>query len=437
MTGGELILLVWNDLVGLSRTRGVPVSEYDRRRSHGLGWALAGQSLTPFEDIAPNPWGPMDEVRQTPDDSTRRRIGFTENLPPLHLVLCDSLNADGAPWECCTRGFMRRALADLEAETGLRLHIAYENEFLLTGEGMEWAAPFSVDSIRRVAPFADLCTAALLDADVGLETFEPEYGVGQYEVSCGPATGVSGADRVVITRETVREAARQCGLRASFTPKPAPDAVGNGCHLHLSLWDGKGQAAAFDPDGPGQLSPVAAQFVAGVQRHLPALAALTAPSPVSYLRLGPHHWACGYDAVGVQNREAAIRICPSPDPAPATRADAFNIEIRATDATASPYLAVGAVARAGLEGIRASLPAPTMIDEDPDEMGAGKRAELGVKELPSSLAAALDALTADETARGWFTPTMLEAYTSLKRLEAETYAASTPGRMCERYARAY
>ena len=376
----------------------------------------------------------MDEVRQTPDDSTRRRIGFTENLPPLHLVLCDSLNADGAPWECCTRGFMRRALADLEAETGLRLHIAYENEFLLTGEGMEWAAPFSVDSIRRVASFADLCTAALLDADVGLETFEPEYGVGQYEVSCGPATGVSGADRVVITRETVREAARQRASRRSQRPTP----WGNGCHLHLSLWDGKGQAAAFDPDGPGQLSPVAAQFVAGVQRHLPALAALTAPSPVSYLRLGPRHWACGYDAVGVQNREGrnphlslARPRAPPRGPTPSTSKSA-----RPTRRPA-PTVAVGAVARAGLEGIRASLPAPTMIDEDPDEMGAGKRAELGVKELPSSLAAALDALTADETARGWFTPTMLEAYTSLKRLEAETYAASTPGRMCERYARAY
>ena len=437
MTRGELILLVWCDLVGLCRTRGVPVAEYDRRRRRGLGWALAGQSLTPFEDIAPNPWGPMDEVRQTPDDGARRRIALKPDLPPLHMVLCDSLAADGTPWECCARGFMRRALIDLEAETGLRLRVAYENEFLLSGEGMEWAAPFSVDSIRRAAPFADLCVAALIDADVGLETFEPEYGVGQYEISCGPATGVAGADRVVIARETVREAARQCGLRASFAPKPAPDAVGNGCHLHLSLWDREGRPASFDPDGPGQLSPAAAQFAAGVRRHLHALVALIAPSPVSYLRLGPRHWACGYDAVGVQNREAAIRICPSPDPDPAARADAFNIEIRATDATANPYLAIAAIVRAGLEGVRAGLPAPPMIDEDPDEMDAERRAELGVRALPASLDAALDALAADETVRGWFTPTMLEAYTALKRFEAETYAASTPDRMCERYALAY
>ena len=187
MTSGELIFLVWNDLVGLSRTRGVPVGEYERRKAHGLGWALAGQAMTPFEDIAENPWGPMDEVRQIPDDATRRRLVLRPEHPPLHLVLCDSVNPDGSPWECCTRSFLAAALADLKAETGLDLHIAYENEFALYGEELRWAAPFSLDAVRRIAPFADLCVAALIDAELGLETFEPEYGVGQFEVTNGPA----------------------------------------------------------------------------------------------------------------------------------------------------------------------------------------------------------------------------------------------------------
>jgi len=437
MANGELIFLVWNDLVGISRTRGVPVGEYGRREKHGLGWALAGQSLTPFEDIADNPWGPMDEVRQIPDGDTRRRIVLRADHPPLHMVLCDSLNPDGSPWECCTRSFMASALDALMTQTGLELHTAYENEFLISGEGVQWASPFSLDAVRRVAPFADLCVFALDDADVGLEAFEPEFGIGQFEVSCGPARGLAGADRVVLTREIVREAARQCGLRASFTPKPAPEAVGNGCHLHISFRDTDGAAAAFDPNGPGEMSEVAAQFVAGVQRHLRALTALTAPSPVSYLRLGPHHWSCGYDAVGVQNREAAIRICPSPDHDPRTRGDAFNIELRFTDATASPYLAIGAIVHAGLEGIRANLPAPNLVNQDPDALGKSERKALKVRRLPTSLDAALDAFEADETARGWFTPTMVEAYTALKRLEAGMFAKSTPEHMCERYGRAY
>ncbi len=433
MTRGELILLVWNDLAGLSRTRGLPVSQYDRRRASGLGWALAGQSLTPFEDIAPNPWGPMDEVRQVPDDDTRRRIVLRRDWPALHLVLCNSLHGNGTPWECCTRSFLARTLADFREETGLELRFAYENEFLLRDDTLPWAAPFSVDSIRRAAPFVDLCTEALLDADVGLETFEPEYGVAQYEVSCGPAPGLAGADRVVVTRETVREAARQCGAVASFSPKPSPEGVGNGCHLHLSLWDGEGRPATADPRGPGGLGPVAARFVAGVRHHLAALTAITAPSPVSFLRLGPHHWSCGYDAVGVQNREAAIRICPPPDGEPA----AFNIEVRSTDATASPYLAIGAIVRAGLEGIRAAMPPPAMVDRDPADMSEAELRAQGIAALPASLDAALDAFAADAGAAGWFTPTMTGAYTALKRLEASYGATMSAADLCARYARAY
>jgi len=437
MASGELIFLVWTDFVGLARTRGVPVSEYERRRAHGLGWAMAGQALTPFEDIADNPWGSMGEVRQTPVEDTRLRVSLRSDHPPLHVVLCDSLNPDGSAWECCGRSFLARALADMHTETGLDLRIAYEHEFTLTGEDLGWAPPFSLDAVRRIAPFADLCTAALLNAGLAVETFEPEFGVGQYEVSCGPAVGMVGADRVLLTREVIREAARQCRLRASFAPKPAPEAVGNGCHVHLSLWDAEGRPAAFDVNGPGELSAVAASFVAGVRRHLAALCALCAPSPVSYLRLGPHHWSCGYDAAGVQNREAAIRICPSPVLDPAARGDAFNMEFRFTDATANPYLAIGGIVRTGLEGIRAGLPAPTLVNRDPADMSDAEREALGVKALPASLDAAVSAFEQDALARGWFTPTMVEAYTALKRREAKAFAASTPTDMCERYALAY
>ena len=437
MSRGEIAYLVWNDLVGMSRTRGVPVAELPRRRGKGLGWALAGHSLTPFEDIAPNPWGPMSEVRQTPDLDAHLRVVLRPDMPALNMLMCDTLETDDSPWECCTRSFLKAALADLEAETGLTLMIAYENEFLLSGPGIEWAAPFSLDAVRAIAPFADLCVAALLDAGVDLEAFEPEYGVGQFEVSCGPARGVAGADRVIFTREVIREAARQSGLRATFTPKPAPDAVGNGCHLHVSLWDAKGRPAGFDPKGPGELSAVAQHFVAGMQRHLRGLLAMAAPSPVSYLRLGPHHWSCGYDGVGVANREAAIRICPSPEKGRSRRGNAFNIEIRATDATASPYLAIGTLVRAGLEGIRGKLPLPTLLESDPADLSDRQRKAAGVMPLPSTLDQALDLFAADKVVQGWFTPVMIEAYTALKRLEAANFAAADPAHMCARYARAY
>ncbi len=437
MDGGNLIYLVWNDFVGLSRTRGMVRENYEFNKARGLGWALAGQSLTPFEDIAPNPWGPMDEVRQTPDPDTEVNIKITDGAPALSMVLCDSRHPDGTPWECCTRSLLKAALDELERAHGLILKIAYENEFKLYAPDGAWNAPFSLAAARSYAPFIEVLTQALLTAQVGLETVEPEYGVGQYEISCGPAPGVAGADRVVITREVLREAARQCGLHASLSPKTGPDDVGNGCHLHLSLWHRDGTPASFDPEGPGELSPVAAHFVAGVHRHLQALMAFTAPSPVSYLRLGPHHWSCGYDAVGVQNREAAIRICPAPAGEAAQRAAGLNIEYRATDATASPYLSLAAILRAGLHGLREKLPLPALLDQDPADLSDGEREKRGIRSLPGSLETALSALDDDPLVKQWFSPTMLQAYKDLKTYEAGMFKDASPDHLCERYRLAY
>ena len=73
MGEGEVVYLAWNDYVGMTRCRGVPATDVAKRMEYGLGWAVAGQALTPFDDIAPNPWGPMLEVRQTPVKETDKR----------------------------------------------------------------------------------------------------------------------------------------------------------------------------------------------------------------------------------------------------------------------------------------------------------------------------------------------------------------------------
>ena len=138
MADGDITYLAWNDLVGLTRVRGVPSIEMRRRMEYGLGWAAAGQALTPFEHIAPNPWGPMLEVRQTPVPDTETKIDIWPDGIPLHFFLCDSMMPDGSTWECCTRGFMKQALAALKKETGLQFMGAFEQEFLLSGGGRVW-----------------------------------------------------------------------------------------------------------------------------------------------------------------------------------------------------------------------------------------------------------------------------------------------------------
>jgi glutamine synthetase len=433
MAAGDVVYLAWTDYVGILRCRGVPASDIAKRMEYGLGWAVAGQALTPFGDIGPNPWGPMLEVRQTPVPETETRIDIWPDAPALHFFLCDARMADGSSWECCTRGFMLKALADFEHETGLQFIASFEHEFLLSGPGITPMSPFSLEAMRLMAPFIGDLTTALQEAEVGLETIEPEYGSNQFEVSCAPGIGAMAGDRAIITREVIRETARRRGLRAGFTPKPSPNSVGNGAHVHFSFLDKDGKNASYDPKGTGAASTVAQAFIAGVVKHMSALCALVAPSPVSYQRLGPHHWSNGYASFGIQNREASVRICPSPERDAAKKGRAFNMEFRTPDATASPHMVIGALVQAGLDGIRRKLPLPPVVDRDPGDLTENERKAMGIVSLPATLGEALGQLDADATAKGWMSPVMYDSYVSVKRKEIEMSAGADPTELCRRY----
>ena len=430
-------MLGWSDYVGLIRCRAVPAGQVVARLKDGLGWAVAGQALTPFTEIAPNPWGPVAEVRQVPDPSAHVCLPAYEGRAPFDLYLCDSLNPDGTQWDCCTRGFARTALAALGEQSGLTFVGAFEHEFTLTATDFAPGPPFSVEALRVAPGFTADLADALTGAGLEPETVEPEYGYLQYEVTTAPATGLAAADRAILTREVIREVARWHGFRATFSPKPSLDGVGNGAHVHFSFADAGGTNVTYDPGTPCGASPFAQGFIAGVLDHMPALTAYTAPSPVSYLRLGPHHWSCGFASFGIQNREAAIRICPAASRDPEAQARGFNLEYRPADATASPYMVIGALIQAGLSGVRRGLPLPPECDVDPGELTEAGRRELGIVALPATLSDALTELEADGIARSWMPETMLRSYVALKRVEQELAEAQTPEEVCRRHAAAY
>jgi glutamine synthetase len=168
-----------------------------------------------------------------------------------------------------------------------------------------------------------------------------------------------------------------------------------------------------------------------------ALCAVTAPSVISYERLRSHSWSAYWGNLGVRDREALLRICPVPDAADIDPAPRFNIEFRAADAAASPYLQLGMLVYAGLQGIRDGLPAPAIHDGDPEELSAERRAELGIQDLPRSLDEALQALEADEVALGWLGPTLSNAYLMHKRGELDMMKDRDPEDMLRIYTEAY
>ena len=219
------------------------------------------------------------------------------------------------------------------------------------------------------------------------------------------------------------------GYVASFLPKVHEGSAGSGCHLNFSLWRETRNAMA-DPGHPTGLSLEARHFIAGVLAHLPGLAAITVPSCNSYRRILPHFWAGAFVVWGYDNREAAIRVTRS-------AAGATRFELKTCDATANPYLAVGALIAAGLDGLRRGLELPPEVAVDPGHLSDDERRGRGIERLPRNLGEALDALGADTALLDSLGAARARAYLAVKRMEwdalRELSLADEVAMLAERY----
>ncbi len=420
----ELVFVATCDISGHVRGKGFPARELPGRLKKGVGWTGSNLMMSPAGPIWDTPFGTAGDLMIVPDPAAEVRVDFADGSAVEHFFLGDICTTDGEPWECCPRDFLRRAASDLHEAAGLRLVAAFEQEFLYSGVEDRPGDAYALGAFRRQGSFGETFIAALRAAGPVPDSFLAEYGPRQFEVTVAPQAALTAADHAVITREMARAAAHRLGHRAVFSPKPIADNVGSGVHIHMSLWDGNGRPATYSPGEPMDLSKQAQHFAAGILHHLPAICAVTAPSPVSYLRLVPNAWAPTAIDLVRQDRGACLRICPVFAAASSEEtARQFNLEFRACDASASPYLALGAIVFAGADGIRRSLPLPTM---------AAKPAS-----LPQTLDKALDNLEASESVGGWFGPLHRDAYLRFKRAEGERVAGLTAAELCAHYAEIY
>ena len=417
MNRESLIMVCTCEIAGRVRGKGFPARDLPSRMQKGVGWVPTNTMISAFSPIYGTPFGTGGDLILVPDPLTEVNVDFTDGSAREHFFLGDIRELDGSPWACCPRDFTRRALAALHDAAGVRLLSAFEHEFVYTGVDDQPGNPYSLDAFRRQGVFAEAFIAALRAAGCEPDSFMAEFGPRQFEFTTDPVVGLGSADRAVVAREMARATAHRLGHRASFAPIMRPDSVGNGVHIHFSFLDDAGLPVLHDPAGTFGLSPLGRHFVAGILTHLPALCAVTAPSAISYIRLRPNRWAPTHANLLQQDRGAALRICPT---LPGDVAKQFNAEYRVADAAASPYLALGAMVWAGVDGIRRKLALPT-------EGGA----------LPSSLGAALDALEATPQAVDWFGASYLNAYLMHKRGELAALDGLDEAAQCARYAETY
>jgi glutamine synthetase len=416
----RLVFVGTSDLAGHVRGKSFPESDLPVRLRRGVGITHSNLMLSAFGPILATPFGTTGDLLLVPDETTRASIPMADGSDGI-LMLGDFLTTAFAPWACCPRGFLKRGLAALLAETGLAPMTAFEQEFVYTGVADEPGAPYSLGAFRRQGGFGAALLAAIRAQGITPDSFLAEYGPRQFELTIAPALGLAAADEAVITRELTRAVAARYGHRAILAPMLTPDGIGNGTHVHLSLWDREGRPALHDPSGVLGLSHLGEMFVAGLLHHTPMLTALTAPSVASYHRLKPGRWAPSVADLGVQDRGSSLRICPVAADTPEGVARQFNVEFRVADATASPYLALGALVWAGLDGIR---------------QGRNLSGTPGGA-LPDDLPAALDLLAASAEARSWMGPELHDVYLMFKRAEAAALDGLDAATICDRYAATY
>jgi glutamine synthetase len=421
--GLRLVRFLWCGNDGTVRAKASSLSGLEGRIESGIGLTVAMQAMNALDQLQPvEGMGPVGEVRLVPDPDTFRVLPYA---PHLGAMLVDLLQLDGEPAAVCQRCFLKR-MEDRLAERSMQLEAAFENEFSLATVADGQYVPidsglcFSTISATAAQDYIDDLAAALDAQDIGLEQYYAELGHGQHEISTPHRPALRAADEQVLVRETIRGVATKHGLVASLAPKPWPDNAGNGCHVHFSVWDTDAKWNRFhDASAPDHLSADARSFIAGVLAHLPGLCGLTAPSFNSYHRIIPQYWAGAFVCWGHDNREAPVRV---PSVFSGMEEASTNAELKAADASSNPYLAVGGLIAAGLDGLERGLEPPEPVEVDPATIPEAEREALGIVRLPATQADALGALEADEVLTSALGPVLTESYLAVRRSEWAAYS---------------
>jgi glutamine synthetase len=421
--GLRLVRFLWCGNDGTVRAKASARQGLAGRIEAGIGLTVAMQAMNGLDQLQPvEGMGPVGEIRLVPDTGTFRVLPYA---PRAGAMLVDHVGLDGEPAAVCQRSFLKRQEARL-AERGAVLEAAFENEFTLAAPAGSGFRPvdeslcFSTIGMTAAQDYVDALVEALERQQIALEQYYAELGHGQHEISTAHAPALRAADEQILVRETIRGVASQLGFVASLAPKPWPDAAGNGCHVHFSLWSVGGDRNLFhDGSQPDRLSADARHFIAGVLDHLPGLCGLTAPSFNSYARIVPQYWAGAFTCWGHDNREAPVRV---PSVFRGMEEPSTNAELKAADATCNPYLALGGLIAAGLDGLERGLELPEPVEVDPATIDDAERTARGIDPLPASQQEALDALERDAVLTEALGSVLAGSYLAVRRSEWATYS---------------
>jgi glutamine synthetase len=425
--GVRLIRLWFTDVLGQLKSIAISPAELEMVFEEGL--QFDGSSIDGFSRVQES------DVLARPDPSSFELLPWARDDEPTALMFCDIENLDGSPFEGDPRQVLRRNL-DVAREKGFTFFTAPEVEFFYFANGDPASEPKPLDR----ASYFDLTTADvasdlrrrtlhMLEAlGIPVEYSFHEDSPSQHEIDLQYSEALSMADNVMTLRLVVRKVAMEAGVYATFMPKPLNGVQGSGMHTHLSLFEGEGNAF-HDPGDEYGLSKIARCFIAGLLVHAREITAVTNQLVNSYKRLNEGYEAPQYVSWARNNQSALVRVpIPKRGKTASTR-----IEYRAIDSACNPYLTYSLILAAGLKGIDESYDLPREAATNLFELTEGKRSELGIQALPSSLDVALDEMERSTLVREALGEHIFEWFLRNKRSEWHEYQRQVTPFELQRY----
>ncbi|MBC9730611.1 glutamine synthetase family protein [Streptomyces sp. TRM68367] len=419
------IVLSYVDTAGIGRVKAIPAAKLASAAAWGVGMSpvfdtfLANDAIV-TTDVLGSPDG---DLRLYPDLD---QLVVLAGQPGWAWAPVDRITQEGERHPGCGRTVLRRIVSRSAERHGLTFKAAVEIEWAVgrgdaPGGGFVPAVSGPAYGATRQVELSD-CLADLLAAlaaqGVDVDQVHPEYAAGQFEISVAAADPVAAADRSVLVRQTIRAVSQRHGLKVSFSPAVLAQGVGNGGHLHLSAWRDGANLHSGGARRHG-MTAEAESFAAGILARLPALTAVTAPSPASYLRLRPSQWAGVFTAWGRETREAALRVVTG---TAGVRDQAANLEVKPVDLAANPYLALACLIAAGLDGLGSALSLPEEISGDPARLAPARATARGVRRLPASLQEAVAQFRTDDVLRDALGPVLADAVLAVREGELAAVA---------------
>lgn len=419
--GIEDIECITPDLAGVPRGKMMPSSKFTSNTSLSLPSAVFRHTISGEypEETGDFRYDPNDgDLKLLPDLSTLSVVPWETD--PTAQVICDIVGTKGEDIDYTPRNVLKRVVR-LYEDLGWKPIVAPEIEFYLvatnndpdyplkppvgrSGRTISGGQSYSIAGVNEFDELIDDIYHFSEKQGLEIDTLIHEEGPAQLEINLRHGDPIELADQVFMFKRTIREAALNHDMYATFMAKPMAGQPGSAMHIHQSIIDAKTGKNIFT-NRDGSPSEAFFAFIGGMQHFVPKALVMLAPYVNSYRRLAPEMACPVNNAWGYDNRTTAFRI-PASDP------NARRVENRLPSSDANPYLALAASLACGLLGIQQSI-----VPDSPTETTANE----GSIDLPRGLLEAVSLLEAESSFTDAFGKDFISTYAGVKRGEFETF----------------